>query len=68
MKAQFLASKKFDMPAITQAIDDMRRSCGGGDVPAKLVRSTAVHLKLSPVEFAEAAALLNRPFSTSRVR
>ena len=68
MKASFLATKKFDMTAIKQALDDMRRSCGGGDVPAKLVSSTARLLKLTPVEFAEAAAMINRPFATSHVR
>ena len=49
-------------------LDDMRRACGGGDIPAKLVRSTARLLKLTPVEFAQAAARLNRPFATSHVR
>ena len=68
MKAPLLATMKFDMAAVKQALDDMRRACGGGDIPAKLVRSTAHLLKLKPVEFAQAAALLNRPFSTSRVR
>ena len=68
MKATLLAVKKFDMPAVTQALDDMRRACGGGDVPAKLVRSTASRLKLTPAEFAEAAARLNRPLATSHVR
>lgn len=68
MKATLLAVKKFDMSAVTQALDDMRRACGGGDVPAKLVRSTASRLKLTPAEFAEAAARLNRPFATSHVR
>ena len=43
-------------------------ACGGGDVPAKLVRSTANRLRLTPAEFAEAAARLNRPFATSHVR
>ena len=46
----------------------MRRACGGGDIPAKLVRSTARLLEMTPVEFAEAAARLNRPFVTSHVR
>lgn len=68
MKATLLAVKKFDMSAVTQALDDMRRACGGGDVPAKLVRSTANRLRLTPAEFAEAAARLNRPFATSHVR
>ena len=56
------------MAAVRQALDDMRRACGGGDIPAKLVRSTARLLKLTPVEFAQAAARLNRPFATSHVR
>ena len=68
MKAPLLATKKFDIAAVTQALDDMRRACSGGDIPAKLVRSTARLLKLTPVEFAEAAARLNRPFATSHVR
>ena len=68
MKATFLATKNLDLVAVSQALDDMRRACGGGDVPAKLVRSTARLLKLTPVEFAQAAARLNRPFATSRVR
>ena len=68
MKATLLAVKKFDMSAVTQALDDMRRACGGGDVPAKLVRSTANRRRLTPAEFAEAAARLNRPFATSHVR
>ena len=61
MKATLLAVKKFDMSAVTQALDDMRRACGGGDVPAKLVRSTASRLRLTPAEFAEAAARLTAP-------
>ncbi len=61
MKAQLLATKKIDMAAVRQALDDMRRACGGGDIPAKLVRSTARLLEMTPVEFAEAAARLNRP-------
>ena len=56
------------MAAVKQALDDMRHACGGGDIPAKLVRSTAHLLKLTPAEFAEAAARLNRPFATSHVR
>ena len=67
MKAQPLATKKFDMTAVKQALDDMRRACGGGDIPAKLVRSTARLLEMTPGEFAEAAARLNRPFATSHV-
>ncbi len=68
MKAQILSTKKFDLAAVTQALDDMSRACGGGDIPAKLVRSTARLLKLTPAQFAEAAARLNRPFVTSHVR
>ena len=56
------------MAAVKQALDDMRRACGGGDIPARLVRSTARLLKLTPAQFAEAAARLNRPFVTSHVR
>ena len=68
MKIASLATMKFDMNAVTQALNDMRRTCGGGDIPAKLVKSTARILKLSPSELAEAAARLNRPFATSHVR
>lgn len=68
MKAQLLATKKLDMAAVRQSLDDMRRTCGGGDIPARLVRSTARLLELTPVEFAQAAARLNRPFVTSHVR
>ena len=68
MKARNLAARKFDMTAVRQALDDMSRACGGGDIPAKLVHSTARRLKLTPVEFAEAAAMLNRPFVTNHVR
>ena len=68
MKASLLTAKKIDMTAVKQALDDMRRACGEGDIPAKLVRSTARLLKLTPAQFAEAAARLNRPFTTSHVR
>ena len=68
MKAPLLATKKCDMAAGKQALDDMRRAYGGGDIPAKLVRSTARLLKLTPAQFAEAAARLNRPFVTNHVR
>ena len=68
MKASLLATKKIDMATVKQALDDMRRACGGGDIPAKLVRSTARLLKLTPAQFAEAAARLNRPFTTNHVR
>ena len=68
MKATLLAVKKFDMTAITHALDDMRRACGGGNIPAKIVKSTARQLRLTPAEFAEAAARLNRPFATNHIR
>ena len=68
MKASLLATKKIDMAAVKQALDDMRRACGGGDIPARLVRSTARLLKLTPAQCAEAAARLNRPFTTNHVR
>ena len=68
MKASLLARKKIDIVTVKQALDDIRRACGGGDIPAKLVRSTARLLKLTPAQCAEAAALLNRPFTTSHVR
>ncbi len=68
MKASLLATKKIDMATVKQALDDMRRACGGGDIPARLVRSTARLLKLTPAQFAEAAARLNRPFTTNHVR
>lgn len=68
MKAPLLAIKNYDMATVRQALDDMRRACGGGDIPAKLVRSTARLLEMTPGEFAEAAARLNRPFATSHVR
>lgn len=68
MKASRLNIKKFDLPTITQALDDMRRTCANGDIPAKLVKSTARQLKLTTSEFAAAAALLNRPFTPSHIR
>ena len=68
MKAHLLATKKLDMAAVRQALDDMRRTCGGGDIPARLVRSTARLLELTPTQFAQAAARLKRPFVTSHVR
>ncbi len=68
MNTTLLAITKFDMTAVTNALDEMRRACGGGDVPVKMVRTTARQLKLSPAEFAEAAARLNRPFATNHVR
>lgn len=68
MKATLLAVKKFDMTAIRNALDAMRQACGGGDIPTKMVKSTARQLKLTPAEFAEAAARLNRPFATNHIR
>ena len=68
MKATLLAIKKFDMTAVRNALDDMHRACGGGDIPAKMVKRTARQLKLTPAEFAEAAARLNRPFATNHIR
>ena len=68
MKASLLATKKIDMATVKQALDDMRRACGGGDIPARLVRSTARLLELTPIQFAQAAARLNRPFATSHMR
>ncbi len=68
MKAPLFAVKNIDMAAVRQSLDDMRRACGGGDIPARLVHSTARLLKLTPVEFAQAAAQLNRPFATSHIR
>ena len=38
---------------VTQALNDMRRTCGGDDIPARLVKSTA---------------RLTRPFVTNHVR
>ena len=68
MKATLLAVKKFDMTAVANALDDMHQACGGGDISAKMVKSTARQLKLTPAEFAEAAARLNRPFATDHIR
>ena len=56
------------MTAVANALDGMRQACGGGDIPAKLVKSTARQLRLTPAEFAEAAARLNRPFATNHLR
>jgi len=53
MKKSFHATKTFDLTAVSQALDNMRRACGRGDVPAKLVRSTAQlqsQWGLSPME------------------
>lgn len=68
MKAVSLALKKFDLKAVTDALNEMQRICAGGNVPSKLLRATARTLKLTPEEFAEAAARLNRPFATKHTR
>jgi len=68
MRTKPLVSPKIDQNALRQALDDMLKACGGGDVPARFVRSTANLLKLTPTEFAYAAASINRPFATSHVR
>ena len=68
MKASLLAIKKFDMTAVLNALDGMRQACGGGDIPARMVKSTARQLRLTPAEFAEAAARLNRPFATNHLK
>ena len=68
MKSKNLALKKFDLESVARTLDDMHRACGGGDIPARLVRATARSLRLNTVEFAEAAARLNRPFCTTHVR
>ena len=68
MKASLLARKKIDIVTVKQALANIRRACGGGDIPARHVRSTARLLKLTPAQFAEAAALLTRPFVTTHVR
>lgn len=68
MKATLLAVKKFDMTAVSNALDAMRQACGGGDIPTKMVKSFARQLKLTPSEFAEAAARLNHPFATNHIR
>ena len=56
------------MPAVRTALDDMRRKCGGGDIPPKMVSAAARELRLTPDEFAEAAGRLNRPFAINHVR
>lgn len=63
-----LAVKSFDMNAIRKTLDDMRRACGGGDIPPKMISSAARSLKLSVDELAEAAGRLNRPFANNHVR
>ena len=56
------------MNAVRNALDDMRRKCGGGDIPPKMVSAAARELRLTPDEFAEAAGRLNRPFANNHVR
>ena len=63
-----LATKSFDMNAVSNALDDLRRKCGGGDIPPKLISATARELRLTTDEFAEAAGRLNRPFANNHVR
>ena len=58
-----LATKSFDMTAVRNALDDMRRKCGGGDIPPKMISAAARELRLTPDELAEAAGRLNRPIS-----
>ena len=60
--------KIFDLNAVKNALDNMSRACGGGDIPPKMIAATAREIKLSTAEFAEAAASLNRPFANSHVR
>lgn len=63
-----LATKTFDMTAVRNALDDMRRKCGGGDIPPKMVSAAARELRLTTDELAEAAGRLNRPFAHNHVR
>ena len=63
-----LATKSFDMTAVRNALDDMRRRCGGGDIPPKMISAAARELRLTPDEFAEAAGRLNRPFANNHMR
>ena len=63
-----LATKSFDMTAVRNALDDMCRKCGGGDIPPKMVSAAARELRLTPDELAEAAGRLNRPFANNHVR
>ena len=46
----------------------MRRKCGGGDSPPKMISATARELRLTPDELAEAAGRLNRPFANNHAR
>ena len=63
-----LATKSFDMTAVRNTLDDMRRTCGGGDIPPKMISAAARELRLTPDELAEAAGRLNRPFANNHVR
>ena len=63
-----LATKTFDMNTVRNALDDMRRKCGGGNIPSKMVSATARAIGLTPDELAEAAGRLNRPFANDHVR
>lgn len=63
-----LATKSFDMNAVRNALDDMRRQCGGGDIPPKMISAAARELRLTTDELAEAAGRLNRPFANNHVR
>ena len=65
---QNFATKSFDMNAVRNALDDMRRKCGGGDIPPKMISAAARELRLTPDELAEAAGRLNRPFANNHVR
>lgn len=65
---QNLATKSYDLNAVRNALDALHRTCGGGDIPPKLVSSTARELHLTADEFAEAAGRLNRPFANNHVR
>ena len=68
MTKRNLAMRTFDMNAVRNALDDMRRKCGGGDIPPKMISATARGLRLTPDELAEAAGRLNRPFANNHVR
>lgn len=63
-----LATKFFDLDAVRNALDDMRRKCGGGDIPPKMISAAARELHLTTDEFAAAACRLNRPFTNNHVR
>lgn len=60
--------KTIDLNVVRNALDDMIRRCGGGDVPPRMISAKAREIGLSVTQFAEAAAHLNRPFSTNHVR